>query len=86
MTAPFAPGTIAMRCRDIAACIRFYRLLLGEEVASLTGQDPTGAPWHNAWFALQSGGRLVLTDDRSHHQPPPGGGLAHLICNRSRRG
>jgi len=77
---PFTPGIIAMRCREMAACIGFYRLLLGDEVASLTGQDPTGTPWHTAWFALSNGGRLVLTDDRSHSHPPTGGGYAHLLC------
>ena len=80
MTAPFTPGTIAMRCRDMAACIRFYRLLLGDEMASLTGLETTGTPWHTAWFALSNGGRLVLTDDRSHSHPPVGGGCAHLLC------
>lgn len=81
MTAPFTAGTIAMRCHDMAASIRFYRLLLGEEVASLSGQDQTGTRWHTAWFALRNGGRLVLTDDRSHSHPPVGGGCAHLLCN-----
>lgn len=80
MTSPFTPGTIAMRCRDMAASIRFYRLLLGDEMASLTGLDPTGTPWHTAWFALSNGGRLVLTDDRSHSHPPLSGGSAHLLC------
>ncbi|OYQ32302.1 hypothetical protein CHU95_15950 [Niveispirillum lacus] len=81
MTTPFASGTTPMRCRDMAACIRFYRLLLGDEVATLTGQDPTGAPWHTAWFNLHNGGRLILTDDRSHSHPPVGGGCAHLLCD-----
>jgi catechol 2,3-dioxygenase-like lactoylglutathione lyase family enzyme len=81
MTAPFSPGTTAMRCRDMAACIRFYRLLLGDEVASLTGQDQTGTPWHTAWFALRDGGRFALTDDRSHTHPPVGRGCAHLLCD-----
>lgn len=81
MTAPFTPGTIAMRCRDMAACIRFYRLLLGDEVASVTDKDQTGTPWHTAWFALSNGGGLVLTNDRSHSHPPVGGGCAHLLCD-----
>lgn len=81
MTAPFTAGTIAMRCHDMAASIRFYRLLLGEEVASLSGQDQTGTRWHTAWFNLRNGGYLVLTDDRSHSHPPVGGGCAHLLCD-----
>jgi predicted enzyme related to lactoylglutathione lyase len=81
MTATFAPGTIAMRCHDMAASIGLYRLLLGDEVASLSGHDQTGTGWHTAWFALRDGGRLVLTDDRSHSHPSVGGGCAHLLCD-----
>ncbi len=81
MTATFAPGTIAMRCHDMATSIGLYRLLLGDEVASLSGQDETGTVWHTAWFALRSGGRLVLTDDRSHNHPSVGSGCAHLLTD-----
>lgn len=81
MTTTFAPGTIAMRCHDMAASIGLYRLLLGDEMASLSGQDQAGMPWHTAWFALRNGGRLVLTDDRSHSHPLVGSGCAHLLTD-----
>lgn len=77
MNSTLLPGTIAIRCRDMAACIPFYRQLLGDEIASLCGHGASG-PYHMAWFALGGDGRLVLTDDR-HTHPAAGLGGAHLL-------
>lgn len=77
MNSTLLPGTIAIRCRDMAACIPFYRQLLGDEIASLCGRGASG-PYHMAWFALGSDGRFVLTDD-CHMHPAAGLGGAHLL-------
>lgn len=80
MAPTLSPGTIGMRCRDIAPSIAFYRLLLGDEVAATVHQDDVGGTSHTAWFSLHDGGRLVLTDD-AHAHLPLGQGCAHLLTD-----
>lgn len=80
MASDFTAGTLAIRCREMATSLPFYRRLLGEEMAASIEQDGAASPCYTAWFALRDGGRLVLTDS-PHSHPPVGGSGVHLLVD-----